>query len=226
MGITLLPFHIIAGVTGLTSGALALYAHKGGRLHRKSGMIFVYAMTVLTFTGVIMGALQSDSTAVIPGLLTFYLVLTSLLTVRRPANPKFPWIDIGNMLVGLIVLITCIVSIGLEILNNTAGNTSAGSLPLYFIFGMVALLAVLGDARLFLTRELPWAHRIARHLWRMCLALWIATASFFLGQADELPEQLRIMPLLCTPVLVVFLLMLYWLARVLFTKWRPIPNES
>lgn len=29
------------------------------------------------------------------------------------------------------------------------------------------------------------------------------------------------MPLLCTPVLLVMLLMIYWLARVLFTQWRP-----
>ena len=55
----------------------------------------------------------------------------------------------------------------------------------------------------------------------MCFALWIATASFFLGQADEFPEALRIMPLLCTPVLLVLLLMFYWLARVMFTQWRP-----
>ena len=53
----------------------------------------------------------------------------------------------------------------------------------------------------------------------MCLALWIVAASFFLGQSDEFPEAPRIMPLLCTPVLLVLLLMFYWLERVLFTKW-------
>lgn len=46
-------------------------------------------------------------------------------------------------------------------------------------------------------------------------------ASFFLGQSDEFPEALRIMPLLCTSVLLVLLLMFYWLARVLFMSWRP-----
>jgi hypothetical protein len=48
----------------------------------------------------------------------------------------------------------------------------------------------------------------------MCFAPWIATASFFPGQADMFPEALRIMPLLCTPVLLVMLLMFHWLARV------------
>ena len=74
---------------------------------------------------------------------------------------------------------------------------------------------------MLLARSIPWAQRIARHLWRMCLALWIATASFFLGQSDEFPEALRIMPLLCTPVLLVMLFMIYWLVRVLFMGWRP-----
>ena len=52
----------------------------------------------------------------------------------------------------------------------------------------------------------------------MCFALWIAALSFFLGQADEFPAQLRIYPLLAVPMLVVIVLMLYWLVRVLFTN--------
>jgi hypothetical protein len=34
--------HIIAGTLGLLTGYVALYAAKGGTLHRKSGMLFVY----------------------------------------------------------------------------------------------------------------------------------------------------------------------------------------
>ena len=104
--------------------------------------------------------------------------------------------------------------------QGLSGDAS-GIAPMGFIFGAVALLAAAGDARVLLGRSLPWSQRIARHLWRMCLALWIATVSFFLGQSDEFPEALRIMPLLCTPVLLVLLLMFYWLVRVLFRQWRP-----
>lgn len=38
--------------------------------------------------------------------------------------------------------------------------------------------------------------------------------SFFLGQADELPEALRIPALLAIPIVVPPLVMLYWLWRV------------
>jgi hypothetical protein len=48
----------------------------------------------------------------------------------------------------------------------------------------------------------------------MCFALFIASASFFLGQADEIPEPLRIPLLLAVPVLVPLLVMAAWLWRL------------
>ncbi len=39
--------HILAGALGLVSGYVALYAVKGATLHRKSGMLFVYAMSTM-----------------------------------------------------------------------------------------------------------------------------------------------------------------------------------
>src|SRR5687768_12073920 len=122
---TLLPIHIIAGLIGLISGAVALYALKGAKLHRKSGMIFVYAMLVVAITGTVMGTLISEMAAVLPGMLTFYLVFTSLLTVRRPAVLKFPWIDLGVTLAGLTVGIAG-VRLGLEASSGATGSTEGG----------------------------------------------------------------------------------------------------
>ena len=89
---------------------------------------------------------------------------------------------------------------------------------LYIIFGAVALLATLGDLRM-MARGIQGAHRIARHLWRMCIALFLAAISLFIGQAQVFPELLRNSGLLPIPVLLVLFLMFYWLVRVLFTKW-------
>jgi uncharacterized membrane protein len=215
---TLLPIHIIAGVIGLVSGAIALSARKGAKLHRKGGMIFVYAMMVVAITGTVMGALISEMAAVIPGMITFYLVLTSWLTVRRPVL-NFHWIDFGAMLLGLTV----------SIASFSYGFTADGQpTVLYFIFGAVALLATLGDLRMMLAGGIQGAHRIARHLWRMCIALFLAAISLFIGQAQVFPEMLRNSGLLPIPVLLVLFLMFYWLVRVLFTKWyrrfqQPVP---
>ena len=207
---TLLPIHIIAGVLGLVSGAIALSARKGAKLHRKVGMIFVYAMMVVAITGTVMGALLFEMAAVIPGLLTFYLVLTSFLTVRRPVTLKFSWIDFGAMLLGLTV----------GIASFSYGLMAEGQpTVLYIIFGAVALLATLGDIRMILARKIRGAQRIARHLWRMCVALLLASISLFIGQSQVFPEPLRNSGLLPMPVLLVLFLMFYWLVRVRFTQW-------
>jgi uncharacterized membrane protein len=206
---TLLPIHIIAGFFGLASGAVALYARKGEKLHRKGGMIFVYAMMVVSITGTVMGLLLSEMAAVLPGALTFYLVLTSFLTVRRPIL-DFHWIHFGSMLLGLTVGIA-----------SFSYSFVADGQPtvLYIFFGAVTLLATLGDIRMMLARGMQGAHRIARHLWRMCFALFLAAISLFIGQAQVFPGPWRNSGLLPIPVLLVLFLMFYWLARVLFTQW-------
>ena len=206
---TLLPIHIIAGLTGIVSGFVALYTLKGAKLHRKSGKVFVYAMLVVAITGTVMGALLSEMAAVMPGVLAFYLVITALRTVRHPVL-KFHWIDLGAMLVALTLGISSVLY----------GFVAEGQpTVLYLIFGAVALLAALGDIRMMLARGIHGVHRIGRHLWRMCLALFIATGSFFLGQAQVFPEPLRNSGILAIPVLLVLLTMFYWLVRVLFTQW-------
>lgn len=205
----LLPIHIIAGLSGIVSGFIALYTLKGAKLHRRSGMVFVYAMLVVAVTGAVMGALILEMSAVIPGLLTFYLVITALRAVRRPVL-SFHWMDLAAMFWALTVGIASILH----------GFVAEGQpTTLYVVFGVVALLAALGDIRMMLSGNIQGAQRIARHLWRMCLALFIATGSFFLGQADEFPEQLRNYAILSIPVLLVLVSMFYWMVRVRFTQW-------
>ena len=86
--------------------------------------------------------------------------------------------------------------------------------------GTVALLATFGDLRVMRGWRTQGGFRIKRHLWRMCFALFIATASFFLGPPQRLPPFLRHSPLRPIPVLVVLAVMFFWLARVSFARRR------
>jgi uncharacterized membrane protein len=85
----LLPIHIIGGLLGIVSGFVAIFAFKGAKLHRKSGMVFVYSMLVLSITGMVIAIVNGQPFNVVAGLLTAYLVVTGLLTVRRPAVGSF-----------------------------------------------------------------------------------------------------------------------------------------
>jgi hypothetical protein len=212
MGLILL-IHILAGALGLLFGYVTLYAAKGGTLHRKSGMLFVYAMLTMSIGGIAIAAGRDAAPALnIPaGLLAFYLVITGLATVRPPAAGS-RWLNLGAMLLALAVSLTNL-TFGFEALASGGTRNGMPAFP-FFMFGAVGLLAGAGDLRVIRSGPLRDAPRLARHLWRMCFALFIAAGSFFLGQADEFPEALRIPALLALPVLAVVVTMLYWLWRV------------
>jgi hypothetical protein len=219
----LILLHILAGTIGLASGAIALCARKGAPLHRMAGMSFVYSMLIMSAVGAGLASmthrglggelLAPQRLSVVAGVLTFYLVATSLLTVRRRA-PGPNWIDLLAMLLALTVGVAS-VTFAIEALNRPTEALNGESAAPGFVFGAVALLAALGDMRMMRAGGIQGAHRIARHLWRMCFGLFIAAFSFFIGQAKVFPEPIRILPLLATPVLLVLVLMLYWLVRVL-----------
>ena len=74
----LVPFHVAGGVVAIVTGLVALYVFKGGRLHRRSGMIFVYAMLLMSLSGAVMSVGRAGAAINIPaGLVTAYLVVTS-----------------------------------------------------------------------------------------------------------------------------------------------------
>ncbi len=205
----ILPVHVLAGVLALFFGYVALFATKGATLHRKSGMLFVYAMVTMSLGGALMDALNTSriSVNVVAGLLTFYFVTTALLTVRRRPH-DFSRMDGAALLFALTVSVLAFAS-GFELLSS--GRPEA--VP-SFMFGVVGLLAAAGDIRMMRARGIQGPRRIARHLWRMCFAMWVAAASFFWGPPDRVPEVIRIPALQAVAVLVPIFAMLYWLWRV------------
>lgn len=205
--------HIVAGGLGLVAGYIALYATKGATLHRRSGMAFVFAMLAMSVGGMLMAAVRGVAPAVnIPAsVLTAYLVITALAAIRPPAAGS-RWLDIGAMLVALTVAVTSL-TFGFEALANGGKRNGMPAFP-FLLFGGVGLLAGLLDVRMISRGRLQGTSRLVRHLWRMSFALFVAALSFFLGQAEVIPEPIRIRGLLALPVLAVLVTMFYWLWRV------------
>ena len=213
----LLPLHVIAGVLGLLSGAIALSVTKGATLHRRSGIVFVSVMLAMTGSALVLEMLRRTAPAInIPAaLLTAYLVVTALLTVR-PAAAGSKRLNAGLMLLALIVGSTQLV-LGIEILVTSGANRGWQAFP-YLLFAAIGLTGGLSDLRMMRSGPHRGAPRLARHLWRMCVALFVAAMSFFFGQADEIPQALRIPALLALPVLSVLVSMIYWLWRIRIRK--------
>ncbi len=219
-GSAMLLAHIVAGALALVAGFVALAVSKGSALHRRSGRVFVYAMVTMGVSGAVIAALTGVSTSVLMGSLAAYLVVTGFTAVR-PTPPAWRILDIGVMAVGLSVGLMGFV-LGVRALAPDAPSNDM-PVPMFFAFGAIALLAAISDARVILGRSIRGRPRMTRHLWRMCLGLFIASGSFFLGQADEIPEPLRVVPLLVIPVLLPLLAIPYWLWRLRGHGGRRLP---
>jgi uncharacterized membrane protein len=205
----ILPAHILAGALALVFGYVALYAAKGATLHRKSGMLFVFAMMTMSLSGASIDILKTwtISVNVVAGLLTFYFVATALLTVRQRAQES-RWIDRAAVLFVVTVSVLAFTS-ALELLRRGRPETVPS-----FIFCIVGMLAAAGDIRMMRAGGIQGPRRLARHLWRMCFAMWVAAASFFWGPPRRVPEVIRIPALQAVAVLLPVAVMLYWLWRL------------
>ena len=211
----LLPIHVLGGAIAILAGFMALYSFKGARLHRKSGLVFVCAMLVMSLSGAVMAVGRSGAVINIPaGLVTAYLVLTSLLTVRPP-SARSRQVERGAMLaafaLGLVSIAAAFVS---------AGRGNAGFAYPLVMFAVLALSAGVGDRRMLRAGGLRGAARLKRHLWRMCVALFIASGSFFLGPVRRIPEPLRLPALRLIPLLALAT-MVYWLWRYRRKRMSP-----
>jgi uncharacterized membrane protein len=216
----LLPIHIVAGGLAVVLGAVALSVKKGGTLHRRSGMLFVYAMLVMATSASILELLQSPAaTNLIAALMTVYFVGTALTTVR-PVSRWTRVLDAAALMVAAGLALVAIVG-GIDAVNSP--GLSRGGVPfrtigvMSFVLATVLLLAAVGDVRIMRSGMPRGGPRLARHLWRMCLALFIAAGSFFSIRrrvATILPEPFTTAPMRALPIVLLFGAMFYWLWRV------------
>ena len=212
----ILPIHIIAGTLGMLSGFVAVFLRKGSRQHARAGNVFVISMLCLSASGTYLAVLKSEPGNILGGILTFYLVSTAWLTARR--NGEEPGIfDWSAFLVILAVGVTE-VACGLKAATSQTGLQFGYPPGPYFFMGSVALLAATGDVRMLVRRGISGTQRIARHLWRMCFALFIAAVSIFLARQQLFPALMQKTGMLYLLSFLPLILMLFWMIRVRFAK--------
>jgi hypothetical protein len=215
--------HVSAGCLGILSGAAALSVRKGARLHRAFGTVFFFSMLLVSALAVYLtifvpptaagGAPSSASVSI--GILTIYLVPTAWMTVRRTEG-SIGRFEKGALLIALSVTAALLI-FGLHAASIPMARPG-GYVP-YFIFASFAAFAAFGDLKMTLRGGICGVRRIARHLWRMCFALFFAASFFFLGQQKVMPMYMHGSPLLLALGMAPLLVMIFWLIRVRFTKW-------
>jgi uncharacterized membrane protein len=211
----LLTIHVAAGGLALVLGALALVVKKGGALHRRSGLRFVVAMFAMAVSAAVLGNVGG-------GLMTIYFVGTAWMTVRSESRWTRRITAVCSIFAVMFVIFT--IEKGVAAYNTRSGFLDGVPFGMFFFLAAVVALAAAGDVRVLRFGVPKGAPRLARHLWRMCFALFIAAGSFFSIQervAKILPEPLTTAPIRALPIVVLFGAMFYWLWRV--RGRRPLP---
>jgi uncharacterized membrane protein len=224
----LLPIHIAAGGLAIVVGTVALSVKKGGTMHRRSGLLFVYAMLTMAVSASILSLLKGRADGnVLAALLTAYFVGTALTTVR-PISSWTRRINAVTLMVAAVLAVGCAFS-GARMINtpgrdlNGVPNQTAGMMSL--IIGVLLVVAAAGDVRIMRFGMPRGGPRLARHVWRMCFALFIAAGSFFSLRervATILPEPFTTGPMRALPIMLLLGAMFYWLWRVRGRRTLPV----
>jgi uncharacterized membrane protein len=219
MRLPLLFLHIAGGMVGLLSGTVAMVYRKGSRGHRAAGNVFVVAMLIMGACGSTLALMKHQTNNVFGGLLTVYMITTAWLAGHRRDGETsiFDW---GALVFGLAIGGSLLI-LGVLVANGQAARQAGVPLGMYFFMGIIPLLAAAGDIRMLMRGGISGTPRIARHLWRMCFGLFIASGSFFLGQQQVFPSAIRKQYILAPLAILPLLLLIYWLVRVRVRKRAP-----
>jgi len=175
-------------------------------------------LVMATFAAWLAIIIPGQMSNLLGAILTFYLVATGWLIVRRKQR------TVGRAEKFALAASLCIC-VGLSGLSIAA---AAGAVPgvkgqLLFATYMVtaiAAVAAIGDARLVLQGGIEGPARVARHLWRMLTALFLSFGSGFgNGLARLLPGPFHIPPMFLAPMLLPLGLLIFWMIRVRLTGW-------
>lgn len=208
--------HIGGAAAGIVSGFIAIFARKGGRVHRAAGNIFFVAMLMMSGVGAVVAPFLDDLVSMTAGAITFYLTATAWATVMRPART-----------IGRFEPVAAVFAAGIVVVGATVGSLGAAAVPasmggslskVAFIFAFFAAVALACDWGMLRAGGIWGRRRIARHAWRMGTALVVAAGSFA-GQPKALPSFVHIPPMLMMiPMAVAVALTLFWLIRARFTR--------
>jgi hypothetical protein len=217
--------HIAGGSVGLLSGTAAIVFRKGSPRHVLAGRVFVVAMLIMSAAATYLAYVKNQPSNIGGGIFTFYLILTAWLTARRRPGQtsRFDWLA---MLIPVALGILAWMG-GIKIVRSGAGSENGVPVGMTFFMGTIMLLAASGDIRMLLGGGVSGTRRIARHLWRMCFGLFIASGSFFLGPNNRplrlltnlrLGQHLPAAAFSIGPYLVLsiapLVLLIFWLLRV------------
>lgn len=170
---TIRLFHIMAGVVTLLSGMTAMVSRKGAFVHRRSGAIYLGAMTGVCATALLMSFLHPNSFLFVIGVFSFHLCYSGYRILQRKKEA-----NAFSLLDKIVHVFTLLSTVGMWYLGLQDRNI------VVLVFAVICTQALVDDTRLFFgrfrqadTKRRYHLYRILTHIGRMTgslIAAWTA----------------------------------------------------
>jgi hypothetical protein len=196
-----------------------LAVRKGRRVHRASGRVFVAAMFAMSGSATLLALTLRDWANLPGGVFALYLVATGWAALTPNARLA-RFVERAGLALGGAAAASALL-LALQANASATGLVNGKPAPLFGIVAGLAAFAVLLDLRILGRSEASRARRVARHIWRMCTALFLGTGSFFLGQQKVMPLWMQGSPMLFALALAPLFLMAFWLLRTTASRVSP-----
>lgn len=217
--IPILYIHIVLGALSLSTGLIAIVSTKGKKWHRKSGKIYMYAMTGVFITGLIVAGFRYNRFLFLIAFLSYYTVFSGvrILKLKRLHKGQHPkWYD---WFAGIANTIANIAFIGLGIYYGfTKGFTSGGTL-LSIAFGLGGLLLSYTNLKPFIVRPDKAYHWYLSHIGNM-MGGYIATLTAFISTIVTRYDVMNPYLAFAMPAGIGVPLLFYWLHKT-EQKFKP-----
>ena len=187
--------HVAAGTTALVVAPVAMVVRKGGKAHRRWGLVFFWAMFVIFVSAVALLAFRPNLFLFIISVLSFYAVFSGTRSLRRKRPERgqsAAWLDWFGAAVALLAGLSFILWGTLPLLGLTSSDVPLSFSILGVVFGFFLTQMAWTDLRSFVIpsqdRNWWWFY----HMDRMLSGYLAAVTAFMVQNVGPLlPESLE-----------------------------------
>jgi hypothetical protein len=209
--------HIAAGVLSFIVAPVALIAAKGGRTHKRWGMVYFVGMTFATLSATLLAVISGNTFLAFVGLFSFYLGFSGYRAIgkRRGGVRWFDW------LIGSIVALAMLGMFAFGTYKVLGGQNMF--IPL-IVFGVLGSTVVGRDLKHMLYPPLAKQAWFFGHMIGMVASAIAAMSAFSVTNLQSLPPVVRIL----WPATVAVPLLLLWIRsyKRKFAANKPVPHTS
>ena len=208
----LLIIHVAAGVISLVTGLISILSLKGSKVHKKSGKIYFYSMTIVFVTAIIIASYRFNRFLFLIAFLSYYSVFAGVRKLRLKnlhKNQKPKWYD---WTAGNINGIANLFFIGLGIYYSIENGFFSGGALLSVGFGIGGLLISYVNLKPFIIKPNKSYHWYLSHIGNM-FGGYIATSTAFLSTLISKYEIMNPFLGFALPSIIGVPLLIYWMNK-------------